>query len=140
MKSNKTRRLTIASALLLASVIVVQAGLLDGTKWKVKVVPDKASAEKGAKEFTDEWTFTGDKFTSSAMQQKGFAPSKYRVETEEAVVGELRECEFEIEQMKATNDVVVWTGDIRGTNTNGGLQWKAKDRGDFIYEFIGTKK
>ena len=49
MRANRIQRITIISALLLASTIVVHAVALDGTKWKVKVVPDKASAEKGAK-------------------------------------------------------------------------------------------
>jgi hypothetical protein len=38
------------------------------------------------------------------------------------------------------HDVVVWTATIKGTNTTGGLQWKKKVNGDFIYDVIGTKK
>ena len=141
MRANTIQRITIISALLLASTIVVHAVALDGTQWKVKVVPDKASAEKGAKTFNDEWTFADGKFTSAAMKAHGFEPtSKIRLETEETVVGELREAEFQIEQFRATNDVAVWTGDIRGTNAVGGLQWKAKDRDDFLYDFTGTRE
>ena len=140
MHINKPQRIFIVSALLLASAFIVHAATLDGTKWKVKVVPDKASAEKGAKAFDDEWTFADGKLTSAAMTRRGFGPGKVRLETEEKVEGELQEAEFQIEHFRATNDVAVWTGDIRGTNTVGGLQWKAKDRDDFIYDFTGTKE
>ena len=140
MHVNKPHRITIMSVLLLASVFIVHAATLDGTKWKVKVVPDKASAEKGAKAFDDVWTFADGKFTSAAMTAHGFGPAKVRLETEEKVEGELREAEFQIEQFQATNSVAVWTGDIRGTNTVGGFLWKAKDRDDFLYDFTGTKE
>ena len=134
MQTIKPQRVIIISAFLLASALILRAETMDGTKWKVKVVPDKASADKGAKEFDDEWTFANGKFTSATMLKQGFKPTKYTLETEPG------EAEFEIEQSRATNDVVVWVGDIKGTNTIGGLQWKAKDRGDYIYEFKGTRK
>ena len=110
---------------------------LDGTKWKIKAVPDKATADKGGKEIEDEWVFANDKFTSTAMAREGFKPATYRLETEPG------EIEFEIEQskaVKATNDVVIWTATIQGTNATGGLQWKKKVNGDFLYDVVGTKK
>jgi len=113
------------------------AKLLDGTKWKIRATPDKATADKGGKEVEDEWVFADGKFTSTAMAREGFKPATYRLETEPG------EIEFEIEQNKAvraTNDVVIWTATIKGTNVTGGLQWKKKVNGDFIYDVIGTKK
>ena len=134
MRTNNARRLVTVSAMLFVSSILLHAATLDGTKWKVKVVPDKATADKGGKEFDDELIFAGGKFTSTALLRKGFEPSKYKVETEPGEVG------FEVEQFRATNDVAIWIGDLRGTNTIGGLQWKQKVNGDFIYEFTGTKE
>jgi hypothetical protein len=133
----------ILSVMLFASAVLVRAvtedGLksLDGTKWKIKAIPDKATADKGGKEIEDVWVFTDGKFTSTAMAREGFKPATYRLETEPG------EIEFEIEQsksIKATNDVVIWTATIKGTNTTGGLQWKKKVNGDFIYDVVGTKE
>jgi hypothetical protein len=143
MRSNRTRRVIILSVMLIASAVLVRAALedgpklLEGTKWKIKAVPDKTTADKGGKEIEDVWIFAGGKFTSTAMAREGFKPAPYRLETEPG------EMEFEIEQskaIKATNDVVIWTATIKGTNTTGGLQWKKKVNGDFIYDVIGTKK
>ena len=143
MQPNKTRRVIILSVMLVASAVLVRASLedgsklLDGTKWKIKAVPDKATADKGGKDIEDEWVFADGKFTSTAMAREGFKPATYRLETEPG------EIEFEIEQfkaVKATNDVIIWTATIKGTNTTGGLQWKKKVNGDFIYDVTGTKE
>ena len=143
MQPNKTRRVIILSVMLVASAVLVRAALedgsklLDGTTWKIKAVPDKATADKGGKEIEDEWVFADGKFTSTAMAREGFKPATYRLETEPG------EIEFEIEQfkaVKATNDVIIWTATIKGTNTTGGLQWKKKVNGDFIYDVTGTKE
>jgi hypothetical protein len=134
MQANKAPKAVIVSAMLFASAIIAHAAMLDGTKWKVKLVPDKATADKGAKAFDDELIFTNGEFTSKIMLREGFKPSKYKVETEPGEIG------FEVEQFRATNDVAIWIGDTRGTNTIGGLQWKKKVHGDFIYEFNGTKE
>jgi hypothetical protein len=134
MQANRIRRITIVGAILAASAIIVHAGVLDGTKLKVKVVPEKAAADNGAKEFDDELTFADGKCTSTALLPKGFNPSKYSAEVEP------NEAEFEIELVSATNGVVVWTGEIRGTNTLGGLQWMQEGRSNLMYEFTGTKE
>ena len=143
MQPSKTQRIIILSVMVFASVVLVRAGVedasksLDGTKWKIKAVPDKATADKGGKEIEDEWVFADGKFTSTAMAREGFKPATYRLETEPG------EIEFEIEQfkaVKATNDVIIWTATIKGTNTTGGLQWKKKVNGDFIYDVTGTKE
>src|SRR5258706_10981608 len=143
MQSNKTKNVIILSAMLVGSAILVHVAMgdgpksLDGTKWQIKAIPDKATADKGGKEIDDEWAFADGKFTSAAMTREGFKPATYRLETEPG------EFEFEIEQNKAvraTNDVVIWTATIKGTNATGGLQWKKKVNGDFIYDVVGTKK
>lgn len=134
MQANNVRKVTVLSAILLASAMIVHAALLDGTKFKVKVVPDKAAADKGAKAFDDELIFADGKFTSTALLRQGFQPVKYHAEAEP------NEAEFEAELVSATNSVAAWTGEIRGTNTMGGLQWLQKDGTYFGYEFTGTKE
>ena len=134
MQANKIRRATIVGATLLMSAIIARAGLLDGIKLKVKVVPKKAAADKGATEFGDELTFADGKCTSAALLPKGFKPARYSAEIEP------NEAEFEIELVSKTNGVVDWTGEIRGTNTLGGLQWMQEGRSNLMYEFTGTKE
>jgi hypothetical protein len=134
MQANNVRRITIVLAMLLASAIIAQAALLDGTKFKVKVIPDKATADKGAKEFDDELIFADGKFNSTALFRKGFNPAKYHAEAEP------NEAEFEAELVSRTNGVATWTGEIRGTNTLGGLQWMQKSGTNFSYEFTGSKE
>jgi hypothetical protein len=134
MQANRITEITIVAVVLVASAILVHAGVLDGTKWKVKVTPDKAAADNGAKEFTDELIFADGRCTSTALLAKGFKPAKYNAEAEP------NEAEFEIELASATNGVVVWNGEIRGTNTLGGLQWMQAGHSNLMYEFHGTKQ
>lgn len=134
MHASKMRRVIVALVLILAGTIIVHAGLLDGTKLKVRAIPDQASADKGAKEFNDELIFANDTCTSTNLLRKGFTPSKYHAEAEP------NEAEFEAELASATNGVATWTGEIRGTNTLGGLVWSRKDGTNFIYNFTGTKQ
>ena len=132
---NATIRLVIfGSVWLLIGSFVVAAALLDGTKFKVKVVPDQASANKGAKEFEDELIFADGKFTSTTLLRIGFKPTKYFAESEP------NEAEFEVELRSATNGVATWTGEVRGTNALGGLQWLQTNGTNFVYEFTGAKQ
>jgi hypothetical protein len=120
--------------MILASAILLHAALLDGTKLKVKVVPNKAAADKGAKAFDDDLIFADGKFTSTALLQKGFKPGKYNAETEP------HEAEFEAQMFNGTKNSADWSGEIRGTNTMGSLQLQQKDGTYLSYEFTGTKE
>jgi hypothetical protein len=134
MWTNSVRRTAILSALLLASGAILQAALLDGTRWKVRVVPDEAAAKKGAKAFDDVLVFADGKLTSTTLAQKGFKPGKYFAEAEP------HEAEFEAELVAATNNVVTWSGEIRGTNVLGGVQWLQQDGTYQGYTFTGAKE
>ena len=134
MQTNRIHGLMITSTVLLAAAAICCAEALDGTKWKVKVVPNQAAADKGEKEFDDELIFADGKFTSTALLKKGFKPAPYRGDIEP------REAEFEVEQVSETNGVITWLGDVRGTNTMGRLQWRQKDGTRLAFEFSGTKE
>ena len=134
MQVSRIRKTTIVGAILLAGAIMLHAGVLDGTTLKVKVVPDKAAAANGAKEFDDELIFSNSACISTALLKKGFKTSKCDAEVEQ------NEVEFEVEYVSATNGVVVWNGEIRGSNTLGGMQWMQAGRSNLLYEFSGTKK
>jgi hypothetical protein len=134
MHGNRILGLVTGAIVLLDIAVTCYAGVLDGTKLKVKVEPDKPAAEKGEKGFEDELIFADGTFTSKALLTKGFKPSKYNGEVEP------NEAEFEVEQVGETNNVVNWLGEIRGTNAVGRLKWKREDGSNLSYEFNGTKE
>jgi hypothetical protein len=134
MKRHRIPGPPVAMLLAFATALACYAAFLDGTQCKVKVVPEKATAEKGETAFDDTLSFTGGKFSSSAFLAKGFKPAAYRGEQEE------NEAEFEVEQTSVTNGVINWLGEIRGKKFMGQLTWTKKDGTNFLYNFEGTMK
>jgi len=84
-------------------------GAHDGTKWKVKITPDKESADKGAKEFDDEFIFAEGKFTSTASKLTGSNRGRYRFETEEG------EVEWSADKETSSADMAGWGGRVAAT-------------------------
>ena len=119
--------------MLLALACPCRAGFLDGTTGQLKVVPEKAAADKGAKEFSDKITFAEGKFSSAFFSAKGFKPAVYRGEVEP------KEAEFEVEQTSESEGVITWLGEIRGQQIVGRLTWRLKDGSALSYNFEGTK-
>ena len=134
MRTLTLQSVAATTAVVVLGAFVVKAATLDGTKWKVKVTPDKAAADKGEKEFDDELIFADGKFTSSACLSHGFKPSKYKYESED------NEAEFEVEQVSDKEGVATWLGQVMGTNTVGRLAWKKKDGTNLAYDFNGSKE
>ncbi len=125
--------LSILFALLLCVFSVpTRADILSGA-WKITLTPDKATAGKGEREFTDTISFTDGKFSSIALAAKGFKPSKYRGDFEE------REAEFDLDQQSETEGVAIWIGEVRGGKMAGRLQWKTKDGRNLAFNFIGSR-
>ena len=123
----------------LAAILAVagsaeRAERLDGTKWKVKVTPDKDSADKGAKEFDDEFIFAEGQFTSKALQAHGFKPGPYRLESE------LDEVEWIALKEATTGDTAGWGGRVDDKTTSGDFHWQKKDGPFFFYKFTATKE
>jgi hypothetical protein len=125
--------LWLAVALALANSAAL-AERMDGTKWKVKVTPDKESADKGAKGFDDEFVFADGKFTSTALQARGFKPGPYRFETEDADV------EWAADQQTSAADMAGWGGRVNGNTTTGNFHWQKTDGTSLFYKFTGTKE
>ena len=133
MKKKRISAFVLASVMALAVAIACYAALLDGTQGKIKVIPDKATADKGEKGFDDTLSFADGKFTSSFFLTRGFKPASYNGETEE------NEAEFEVEQTSVTNGLINWLGEIRGKKLVGRLTWVKKDGRTLTYDFEGTK-
>jgi hypothetical protein len=112
----------------------VHAERMDGTKWKAKVTPDKESADKGAKEFDDEFIFADGQFTSKAMQAHRFKTGPYRFETEGDDV------EWAADKENSTEDMAGWGGRVNGKTTSGNFHWQKKDGTSLFYKFLATKE
>jgi hypothetical protein len=134
LPTNKIFRAVAVVITLLAGAVLARAAALDGTTWKIKLVPNKATAEKGEKELTDTLSFADGMFSSQALLAKGFKSAKYIADIEE------KEAEFEVEQHSPTNGLANWLGDVRGTNTAGRLQLIRQDHEPLIYDFEGSKE
>ena len=119
-------------AALVLSLPDTRAEILTGS-WKIALTPDKATAEKGEKEFTDLISFVGGKFSSTALSAKGFKPAAYRGDFEE------HEAEFDLEQQSESDGIAIWIGEVRNGKITGRLQWKKKDGANFFFDFAGTK-
>ena len=112
----------------------VRAERLDGTKWKVKVTPDKETADKGVKGFDDEFIFADGQFTSTALQAHGFKPGPYRYETEGDDV------EWSADKESSSADLVGWGGRVDGKTTTGNFHWQKKDGTSLFFKFSGSKE
>ena len=112
----------------------VLAERMDGTKWKVKVTPDKESADKGVKGFDDEFVFADGQFTSKALQAHGFKPGPYRFETEGDDV------EWSADKESATEGKAGWGGRVNGNTTSGNFHWLKNNGTSLFYKFTATKE
>lgn len=133
MKMNRIIGLAVISAMVFAVAIACYAGVLDGTRGKVKVIPDKATADGGEKGFDDTLSFADGKFSSTFFLAKGFKPAAYNGEKE------ANEAEFEVEQTSVTNGLINWLGEIRGKKLAGQMRWKKTDGHTLTYNFAGTQ-
>jgi hypothetical protein len=134
MRTNRPCSLAIVAVVTFAIAVACYAGVLDGTHGKVKMIPDKATADKGEKGFEDTLSFADGKFTSTFFLARGFKPATYNGEKEE------NEAEFEVEQTSTTNGVVNWLGEIRSKKLVGRLTWKKADGTNLMYDFDGPKE
>ena len=118
----------------LLTTITAQAELLDGTKWKVQVIPQKQAADKGEKEFADELTFADGKFISQASAAKGFPRAAYSAEDESY------EIEFESTLVSESEGRATWSGGITKKTLTGKLELIKKDGSKLYYTFKGERE
>ena len=128
------RTLQIAATLAMLTATAARAELLDGTKWKVQVVPSEAAAAKGEKEFADELVFADGKFSSTATLAKGYPQAAYRAEDESY------EIEFESVLVNTAEGKATWSGGIDKTSITGRLEYIHKDGTKLYYTFKGKRE
>ena len=107
---------------------------LDGSKWKIKVVPDAEAATRGEKEFEDELIFADGKVTMTACGVSGFEASVYRVEIKEGTP------RWKTDQVSEKEGTARWMGKFDGDNVTGKLRWTKKDGTELKYSFAGKKQ
>ena len=108
--------------------------ILEGTRWTVKVSPDKAATAKGEKEFNDTLVFAANKVSMTECTTKGYKPSSYTVRKSGA-----DGWKFTTDQVSETDGKTVWNADIQGTTIKGTVVCTKKDGTILNYTFDGKK-
>ena len=107
---------------------------LDGTSWKIDVVPDSMAKEKGEKDYKEGLTFADGMLTMNEGQKSGFASSPYEV----AKSGD-KDWTFKTESNSVTAGNAVLTGTIHEKGIEGKLIMTMKGGAVLTYTFKGTK-
>lgn len=89
------------------------ASPLEGTRWRVRVSPDKQGLARGERAFDDELVFTLGRVGMTACIPYGFQPSDY-------VLRPLDEkLSFKCQQESPSEGKAVWSGEFRGETLKG---------------------
>jgi hypothetical protein len=124
-----------AFAMILSTVAIAspKVAVLDGTSWKVDVVPDSMAKEKGEKQFKETLTFADGNLTLSAPKV-GTDASPYSVTKE----GE-KDYTFKVERSSSNEGTSVWTGTVHGNDVSGKMILTKNDGAVFTFTFKGDK-
>ena len=109
------------------------AGTLEGTRWKVRAVPDDAARRRGEKPSSDTLIFQEGKMISTGCARFGFSPSTYTV----SPVGSAST--FSAQQMSLKEGQTAWTGQVNGETIKGTMVWARKDDTRLRYTFEGKR-
>ena len=111
------------------------AASLDGTKWRVKVGPNKEAAAKGEREFDDELVFAEGKLTSTACAPYGYKASSYTIKNVPGAIKWTCEMVGAKEGMGKTT----WAGRVKDNAIDGNMTWHKADGTVLHYTFSGGK-
>lgn len=109
------------------------AGLLDGTSWKVQVVPTTKTANKDVPRFEDVLTFARGRLLSRELKRRGIRAVSYQAK------GTPDFYNWETTPIVRSRPAVQWDGVIKDQDIKGNLKWVTKD-GRVLYFFINGKK
>ncbi len=110
------------------------AGLLDGTQWKVEVVPTRQTADKDAQRFEDVLSFSRDRLASKELKQRGLGPVRYQATGTPAFYN------WETAPVLRGKNKAQWDGVVKGETIKGNLRWVTKDGRTLYYYVNGTKR
>lgn len=108
-------------------------GLLDGTAWKVQVVPTTKTADKDVPRFEDVLTFARGRLLSRELKHRGIGAVTYQAK------GTPDFYNWETVPIVRGRPVAQWDGVIKDQDIKGNLKWVTKD-GRVLYFFINGKK
>jgi hypothetical protein len=126
--------LPILCVLAIASLAMALAQPLEGTRWRIKLVPDEDARRAGEKETEDVLSFKGGQFSSETWAKKGFKP----VEFEEDTRG-LTTALFKAEAKSDTDGTAKWSGSVTSIAMKGEFVWTRKDGTELNYTLTGEK-
>lgn len=129
----KTLTLTSAVCLFLTPLAPAAPGPLDGTAWKVQVVPTSETAEKGIESFEDLLTFANGRLTSRELSGKGIEPAEYSADGTKDFLN------WKSVPLARERNAAQWTGTIREKEMKGTLEWLTAD-GRKLYFFINGER
>ena len=107
---------------------------LNGSKWKIKLVPDDESRRAGAKEADDTISFNAAKFTSETYAKQGFAAVEFQEDTRGVI-----SATFTVEAKSDTAGTAKWSGTATSDQIRGQLVVTAKDGKVQTFNFQGEK-
>ncbi len=125
----------VALATLAVAIGVRGSGPLDGSKWKVALIPTKETEAKGEKAFVDQLIFEDGKITSTACQKYGFTASAYSIDAKPALVNWKTEQTSTKQGMGKTQ----WSGSVQFNRIEGKMTWHKADGTDLGYTFSGER-
>jgi hypothetical protein len=107
---------------------------LDGTSWKVDVVPDSMAKSKGEKEYKEVITFASGAVSMTEGQKVGFASASYDVTKS----GD-KDWTFKFEQTSESSGRAIWTGTVHDKKIEGKMIVTRKGGAVMTYTFKGDK-
>ena len=127
--------LTMVLAFVPASWAVMSwAQPLEGTKWKVKVVPEEDAVKAGIEPFDDLLTFKGGKFNTDSSKKRGIAAADFEEDSRRGPIAT-----FSAELKDSKGGKSKWTGTVTGSEISGQMEWSSKEGGTITYTFKGEK-
>lgn len=128
-------RLIFTGFLAVLSMALAMAQPFEGTKWKIKLVPNEESRKAGAKEIDDTLSFKGGKVTSEAFAKQGFAAVEYQED-----MRAIGPATFKAEAKSDSAGTAKWNATITVDQMRGELVVTAKDGKVVTYTIQGEKQ
>lgn len=128
------RRTLLLCVMVLCGLGVRLADPLEGTKWKVKVVPDEQARQAGEKDFEDVLSFKGSMFSTEYFASRGFSPAIYQDDSRR-----FGPATFTATLKHDEHGTARWSGMVAAVSIRGELVWTRKDGTVLNYSYEGER-